>query len=142
MIKMVYVENSALGKSMHSGKRRRNLPAPLRSTMNPTKSTESRKFIAMLNMRFCGINLHGANLCIPKNTRRTAPSLSLCLTKIEIKELTLKVRFAAQVRVLSEMGIAHTIRPDGSPVVLYSTLSKLAGIASRKSNQPDFSSLG
>jgi len=67
--------------------------------------------------------------------------LSLCLTKKEIKELTLKVHYAAQARSLSEMRIHYTFRPDGSPVVLYSTLSDLTNNPKRKPNQPDFSSL-
>lgn len=67
--------------------------------------------------------------------------MSFCLTKEEIKELTQKVRYGAQVRALSEMGIHHTLRPDGSPVVLHSTLSELVGSPKRKPSQPDFSSL-
>ena len=68
--------------------------------------------------------------------------MSLCLTKEEIRELTQKVRYAAQVRALSEMRVHHTLRPDGSPVVLHSTLMELMGTPKRKPNQPDFSSLG
>jgi hypothetical protein len=68
--------------------------------------------------------------------------MSLCLTKKEIRELTLKVRYAAQARTLSQMGIRYTLRPDGSPVVLYSSLSELMASCRRKTNQPDFSSLG
>ncbi len=68
--------------------------------------------------------------------------MSICLTKDEIKELTLKVHYAAQARTLSEMGVRYALRPDGSPVVLHSTLKDLAANHKRKSNQPDFSSLG
>ena len=67
--------------------------------------------------------------------------MSLCLTKNEIKELTLKVRYSAQSRTLAEMGIRHTLRPDGSPVVLRATLLELVRDAEKKPNQPDFSSL-
>ena len=119
-----------------------NRPTPIGSASNFANPKRNRRFISLLNIQLCGNDSHGANVCAPKSFRRAPSSLSLCLTKTEIKELTLKVRYAAQVRVLSEMGIAHTIRPDGSPVVFYSTLSTLAGIPSKKSNQPDFSSLG
>ena len=68
--------------------------------------------------------------------------MSLCLTKKEIRELTLKVRHTAQARILSGMGIRYTLRPDGSPVVLYSTLEDLMDNPKQKSNLPDFSSLG
>jgi Domain of unknown function (DUF4224) len=78
----------------------------------------------------------------PCNISNRGIILSLCLTKEEIRELTLKVRYAAQVRALSEMGVHHTLRPDGSPVVLHSTLTELMGAPKRKPNQPDFSSLG
>jgi hypothetical protein len=78
----------------------------------------------------------------PCNTSSRGITLSLCLTKEEIRELTQKVRYAAQVRALSEMRVHHTLRPDGSPVVLHSTLMELMGTPKRKPNQPDFSSLG
>jgi len=78
----------------------------------------------------------------PCNTSSRGITLSLCLTKEEIRELTQKVRYAAQVRALSEMRVHHTLRPDGSPVVLHSTLMELMGTPKRKPNQPNFSSLG
>ena len=78
----------------------------------------------------------------PCNTSSRGITLSLCLTKEEIRELTQKVRYAAQVRALSEMRVHHTLRPDGSPVVLHSTLMELMGTPKRKPNQPDFSNLG
>ena len=59
----------------------------------------------------------------------------------EIRELTLKAHYTAQARTLSEMGICYTFRPDGSPVVLHSTLKDMVVNPKRKSNQPDFSSL-
>lgn len=76
-----------------------------------------------------------------RNISSRGIALSFCLTKEEIKELTQKVRYGAQVRALSEMGIHHTLRPDGSPVVLHSTLSEVVGSPKRKPSQPDFSSL-
>ncbi len=67
--------------------------------------------------------------------------MPICLTKDEIKELTLKVQNAAQARTLAEMGIRYTLRPDGSPMVLHSTLDEMAANPKPKSAQPDFSSL-
>lgn len=40
------------------------------------------------------------------------------LTPDEIVELTGKVRPSAQVRALRTMGVAHRVRPDGTPAVL------------------------
>jgi hypothetical protein len=66
----------------------------------------------------------------------------ICLTKQEVKDITLKIQNAAQSRVLAEMGIPYTLRPDGSPLVLRHALEKTAGIArNKKLPQPDFSSL-
>ncbi len=98
-------------------------------------------FIALLNLFFCTIYLRSANV-FPLSNYHQGITLSFCLTKKEITELTLKVRYAAQARTLSEMGIRHTFRPDGSPVVLYSILSEMMDNPKQKSNQPDFSSLG
>ena len=42
-------------------------------------------------------------------------ALPLCLTKKEIRELTLKMHHSAQVRTLAEMGVPFIVRPDGSP---------------------------
>jgi len=72
----------------------------------------------------------------------TTLNSSICLTKQELKDITLKTQNAAQSRVLAEMGIPHTLRPDGSPLVLRHALEKTAGVArSKKPPQPDFSSL-
>ena len=105
-----------------------------------TLSSNFESFIALLNLFFCTTNLPGANVLFRENSYQGI-ALSLCLTKKEIRELTLKVRYAAQARTLAEMGIRYTLRPDGSPVVLYSTLTDLIGNPQQKSNQPDFSSL-
>lgn len=65
--------------------------------------------------------------------------MSICLTKGEISELTLKKRHSAQVRVLAKMGIRYTLRPDGSPVVLRSDLVQTSTTVTTP--EPDFSSL-
>lgn len=116
------------------------LPLLASAIIPTTKPAGSNNFIVLLNILFCTDNLHGANV-FPLNNIYRGITLSLCLTKKEIRELTLKVHYAAQSRILSEMEIHHTFRPDGSPVVLYSTLSDLIDNPKRKTNQPDFSSL-
>lgn len=98
-------------------------------------------FSCLLNLFFCTNYFRGANV-FPRSNPHQGIALPLCLTKKEMRELTLKVHYAAQARTLSEMGIRHTLRPDGSPVVLYSILTELMGRPKRKFNQPDFSSLG
>jgi len=65
--------------------------------------------------------------------------LSICLTRKEIKELTLKRQHSAQARVLAKMGIRYILRPDGSPVVLHSDLVQTSGTVATP--EPDFSSL-
>ncbi len=65
--------------------------------------------------------------------------MSICLTKKEISELTLKTQHSAQVRVLAKMGIRYTLRPDGSPVVLHSDLVPTSSTVTTP--EPDFSSL-
>jgi hypothetical protein len=65
--------------------------------------------------------------------------MAICLTKEEIRELTGKLRSAAQVRVLAQMAIPYRVRPDGSPVVLYSDLKSDSDTV--PTPQPDFSSL-
>jgi hypothetical protein len=67
--------------------------------------------------------------------------LSICLTKKEINELTLKMQHSAQVRVLAKMEIRYTLRPDGSPVVLRSSVERVMESHDTKSSGPDFSSL-
>jgi len=72
----------------------------------------------------------------------TTLNIPICLTKQELKDVTQKVQSAAQSRVLAEMEIPYTLRPDGSPLVLRHALEKTAGIGkTKKPPQPDFSSL-
>ena len=98
-------------------------------------------FSKLLNIFFCTTDLPGGNVLPYELTRAGKRTLSICLTKKEIRELTLKAHYAAQARTLSEMGICYTLRPDGSPVVLHSTLKEIASTPKRQSNQPDFRSL-
>ena len=94
----------------------------------------------MLCIFSCTNHAQGANILALSHSR-PGITVSICLTKSALKELTLKAHYAAQARTLSEMGIRFTRRPDGSPVVLHSTLKERAAHPERKPNQPDFSSL-
>ena len=98
-------------------------------------------FTNLLNIFFCSNNLLSANVIPSTQTKVGKHTLSICLTKEEIRELTLKTHYAAQAHALSQMGIRYTLRPDGSPVVLHYTLKDMAATPQRKSNQPDFGSL-
>jgi len=98
-------------------------------------------FSNLLNIFFCTTDLPGGNVLPYELTRARKRTLSICLTKEEVRELTLKAHYTAQARTLSEMGIRYTIRPDGSPVVLHSTLKEIGSTPKRQSNQPDFRSL-
>jgi hypothetical protein len=102
----------------------------------------AEEFTLLLNIFFCSNNLLSANVFPSSQTKAGKYTLSICLTKEELRELTLKAHYATQARTLSEMGIQHTLRPDGSPVVLHSTLKDMTANPKQKSNQPDFSSLG
>ena len=77
---------------------------------------------------------------LTSDTPHTGITLSIFLTKNEIKALTLRVHHGTQARVLAEMGIRFILRPDGSPVVLHSALMEVDD-ADKKLHQPDFSSL-
>jgi hypothetical protein len=46
----------------------------------------------------------------------------IVLTDAEIRDVTRKKRPSAQVRALRAMGIAHRMRPDGTVMVLRSSL--------------------
>jgi hypothetical protein len=107
-----------------------------------TMHQSTKEFTHLLNIFFCSNNLLSANVLPSTQTKVGKYTLSICLTKEDIRELTLKVHYAAQARTLSEMGIRYTLRPDGSPVVLHSTMKDMMVTPKQESNQPDFSSLG
>ena len=54
------------------------------------------------------------------------------LTILELRELTGKIQRNAQVSVLRIMGIEHTLRPDGSVVVLRLYIEQLHGLSEPK----------
>ena len=51
--------------------------------------------------------------------------MSLCLTHEEIREITGKDRYSAQIKVLRAMGIESKPRPDGSILVDRALLQRL-----------------
>lgn len=55
--------------------------------------------------------------------------MSVFLTRDEVADLTGKVRFAAQVRVLSEMRIPFVINAANRPIVARATVERILGAA-------------
>lgn len=49
------------------------------------------------------------------------------LTAEELKEMTKRTQYRAQVQVLRALGIEHKIRPDGSVLVLRAHVEKQMG---------------
>lgn len=71
---------------------------------------------------------------------------STFLTSEEVKELTGRVQFSAQQKVLRSMGVEHRTRPDGSIAILRAHVEQLLGMgapAKRKATaaEPDWSAL-
>lgn len=64
-------------------------------------------------------------------------TFSFCLNKRELYLLTCKVRYKSQIKVLNQMGITHSVRPDGSVVVLRSHIESKLG-ADRKARGSTF----
>ena len=67
------------------------------------------------------------------------------LSKAEIKALTNRIQYAAQIRTLRGMGIQHCVRPDGSVAVMRSHIEALFGVqnrtASRTPTEPNWRAL-
>lgn len=67
------------------------------------------------------------------------------LSKAEIKALTNRIQYAAQIRTLRGMGIQHCVRPDGSVAVMRSHIEALFGVqnrtASRTPTEPNWGAL-
>nr|VFK14564.1 MAG: protein of unknown function (DUF4224) [Candidatus Kentron sp. LFY] len=57
------------------------------------------------------------------------------LNESELRRLTGKVRYTAQIRALRWMGIEHRIRPDGRPIVLRSQVDMTYEPYNRFSNR-------
>jgi hypothetical protein len=64
------------------------------------------------------------------------------LTEEELRHITGRRRYSAQIRALTHMGIGHVVRPDGRPIVTRRSLEiSLSGSAYDRTAEPDFSSL-
>jgi hypothetical protein len=64
------------------------------------------------------------------------------LTEEELRHVTGRRRYRAQIRALARMGIAHIVRPDGRPIVTRQSLEvSVSGAGSDRTGEPDFSSL-
>lgn len=67
------------------------------------------------------------------------------LSKAEIKALTNRIQYAAQIRSLRAVGIQHCVRPDGSVAVMRSHIEALFGVqnrtASRTPTEPNWGAL-
>jgi hypothetical protein len=53
--------------------------------------------------------------------------VSRVLPQDEIRDITHKVRYSAQIRALRSLGFEVKIRPDGSPLVSESNFEKVTG---------------
>lgn len=64
------------------------------------------------------------------------------LTAEELREMTKRTQYRAQIRVLRALGIAHKVRPDGSVAVLRAHVEKEfgAGVSSSspKKREPNW----
>jgi len=54
------------------------------------------------------------------------------LTREEIRGLTTRIQYSAQVKILRAMGIEHRVRPDGSVAVLRLHVEQLLGGESKQ----------
>jgi hypothetical protein len=64
------------------------------------------------------------------------------LTDEELRYITGRSRYRAQVRALGRMGIGYIVRPDGRPIVTREALEvSVGGYKRDRAVEPDFSSL-
>lgn len=63
--------------------------------------------------------------------------MSRILQQSEIREITKRQRYTAQIKALRGMGFEVKIRPDGSPLVSESNFDKVTGGRERKDNNID-----
>ncbi len=59
-----------------------------------------------------------------RQTHHQAKGIAMFLTPEQLLELTGKSRRAAQVRALTQMGLEHTVRPDGKVIILRSHVER------------------
>jgi hypothetical protein len=64
------------------------------------------------------------------------------LTEEELRHITGRRRYGAQIRALACMGIGYVVRPDGRPIVTRRALERSVSGSDRDvTAEPDFSSL-
>jgi len=64
------------------------------------------------------------------------------LTEEELRHITGRRRYRAQIRALTCMGIGYVVRPDGRPIVTRrSREMSVSGSERERAAEPDFSSL-
>ncbi len=65
------------------------------------------------------------------------------LTPQEVKDITGKHRYRAQVRALGRMGIQCRVRPDGRPIVSRMAFEKImdGAVSTPEQVEPDFGTL-
>jgi hypothetical protein len=58
------------------------------------------------------------------------------LTCEEVRALTMRIQYSAQVKVLRTMGIEHRVRPDGSLAILRAHIEQIfCGTSERRKHQ-------
>jgi hypothetical protein len=69
--------------------------------------------------------------------------MSLFLSADEMIELTGKYRKASQIAALRQMGIKHSVRPDGRPLVSRAHVDRIHGAADngRSTDQPNWEAI-
>lgn len=72
--------------------------------------------------------------------------MSMFLSADEVRDLTKRVHYSAQVKVLRSMGIEHRARPDGSLAVLRAHVEQVLGLTTPKKRkttpaEPNWSAL-
>lgn len=69
--------------------------------------------------------------------------MSLFLNAEELIELTGKQRRASQIAALRQMGIKHSIRPDGKPLVSRAHVDRIHGAADngKATDQPNWEAI-
>lgn len=63
--------------------------------------------------------------------------MSLFLSKEEVAELTGKVRYTAQVRVLNDLHIPHILNAANRPIVARAMVERILGVVPNATRQPE-----
>lgn len=97
-------------------------------------------------MRYPPDHMPAATRHPPYRTEYSAGSAGMFLHAAELEFLTGKVRKAAQIKILQQMGIDHRVRPDGFPLVLRShidtpPLDNYVKKSAKKDTEPNWDAL-